>query len=460
MAIKDLKITDSETEGKTIAALSDTPSKSGMSAAALKARFDALPEWIRSKYNSLIDVLDSLGADELVSSSDVRQVRLNGDGMLEVSADGEAWTLATGGGHIIVDKDGNIFTQRSRLKFAGGAVVSDDGTQTIVSGIKGDQGEKGEQGIQGIQGPKGAKGDRGMVFVPEVAANGLISWQLQDTANVPQPVNIRGPQGPAGAQGVQGPQGPAGVQGIQGIQGVQGVQGKKGDQGEKGEQGPMGPQGPVGPQGVQGVPGSDGRSFVIEDVYPTLGELKLAFPSGNDAAYQVSADKNIYIWSETADDWVSLGPLQGPQGPQGIQGIQGPQGEPGPQGEKGDQGIQGIQGIQGPQGPQGEQGVQGIAGSNGKSAYEAAIENGYIGTEDEFNQSLVELAAHLANGTVHVTADEKSAWNAKADAAESATTAYVDTELAKKQNKVTYGTTDLTAGSSALATGEIYFVYE
>lgn len=60
------------------------------------------------------------------------------------------------------------------------------------------------------------------------------------------------------------------------------------------------------------------------------------------------------------------------------------------------------------------------------------------------------VSAHSGNSTIHVTADEKSAWNAKADA----------TELAKKQNKVTYGTTDLTAGSSVLATGELYFVYE
>ena len=60
------------------------------------------------------------------------------------------------------------------------------------------------------------------------------------------------------------------------------------------------------------------------------------------------------------------------------------------------------------------------------------------------------LDTHAADSTVHVTADEKSAWNAKVDA----------TELAKKQNKVTYGTTDLTAGSSVLATGELYFVYE
>lgn len=72
--------------------------------------------------------------------------------------------------------------------------------------------------------------------------------------------------------------------------------------------------------------------------------------------------------------------------------------------------------------------------------------------KDAANKKYVDdtVSAHSGNTTIHVTADEKSAWNAKADA----------TELAKKQNKVTYGTTDLTAGSSALATGELYFVYE
>ena len=33
-------------------------------------------------------------------------------------------------------------------------------------------------------------------------------------------------------------------------------------------------------------------------------------------------------------------------------------------------------------------------------------------------------------------------------------------QLALKQNKVTYSTTDLTAGTSPLAEGEIYLVYE
>ena len=111
------------------------------------------------------------------------------------------------------------------------------------------------------------------------------------------------------------------------MQGIQGIQGKKGDQGEKGERGLTGAQGPVGPQGVQGLPGSDGKSFVIQDVYPTIGELKAAIPTGNEYAYQVSSDKNIYIWSERENDWTSLGPLQGPQGAQGVQ--EHPRAEPG-----------------------------------------------------------------------------------------------------------------------------------
>ena len=38
-----------------------------------------------------------------------------------------------------------------------------------------------------------------------------------------------------------------------------------------------------------------------------------------------------------------------------------------------------------------------------------------------------------------------------------ATTAFVQTALT---NKITYGTTDLTSGTSALATGVVYLVYE
>ena len=50
-------------------------------------------------------------------------------------------------------------------------------------------------------------------------------------------------------------------------------------------------------------------------------------------------------------------------------------------------------------------------------------------------------ASHTSDSTVHVTAEEKAAWNAKADAP-------------------SYGTEDLEAGTSSLETGKLYFVYE
>jgi hypothetical protein len=80
----------------------------------------------------------------------------------------------------------------------------------------------------------------------------------------------------------------------------------------------------------------------------------------------------------------------GPQGPQGIQGETGPQGLQGPQGDtgpQGPQGIQGPQGLTGPEGPQGEVGPQGPAGATGPegpSAYQAWLDAGNVGTEQDF----------------------------------------------------------------------------
>jgi hypothetical protein len=52
------------------------------------------------------------------------------------------------------------------------------------------------------------------------------------------------------------------------------------------------------------------------------------------------------------------------------------------QGAKGDSGLQGIQGADGSQGAQGTagiQGVQGLKGDDGKSAYQLALDSGYVG---------------------------------------------------------------------------------
>ena len=90
--------------------------------------------------------------------------------------------------------------------------VQDDGTLTWRNNggyenppDKNIIGPQGEQGIQGEPGPKGEKGDKGEVgatgpaVVPSVDAEGVMSFALQDTPVLPDPVSVRGPQGDTGA---------------------------------------------------------------------------------------------------------------------------------------------------------------------------------------------------------------------------------------------------------------------
>ncbi len=387
--------------------LDDEPNDvGGLSAAELKKKFDEGPLTIQEYINvTLLPALETLGVEtsvQLPEGAGFKYIRLNVDRVLETSQDGVTWQASGSAGHIIMDPAGETLPQRGRMQFDN-CEVSDDGTKTIVHGVKGDTGPQGEQGIQGVKGDKGDRGATGPSIVPSIDTNGVMSFTIQDSAIAPQAVSVRGPQGPQGVQGEQGAQGARGPQGIQGIPGVQGVQGEQGEQGPTGPQGPqgkVGTQGPTGAQGPAGAPGKDGTSLYIEDIYSTLAALKNAIPNGNDKMYMVKADGECYIWSETQGDWTSVGKLQGPTGPQGPQGPQGVQGETGPEGKQGKQGPQGIQGVQGPQGetgPEGPQGPAGVSGQNGKSAFTAAVEAGYTGTETAFNAALSNVPGHIAD---------------------------------------------------------------
>ena len=387
--------------------LDDEPNDvGGLSAAELKKKFDEGPLTIQEYINvTLLPALEKLGVEtsvQLPEGAGFKYIRLNADRVLETSQDGVTWQASGSAGHIIMDPAGETLPQRGRMQFDN-CEVSDDGTKTIIHGVKGDTGPQGEQGIQGVKGDKGDRGATGPSIVPSIDTNGVMSFTIQDSAIAPQAVSVRGPQGPQGVQGEQGAQGARGPQGIQGIPGVQGVQGEQGEQGPTGPQGPQGKagtQGPTGAQGPAGAPGKDGTSLYIEDIYSTLAALKNAIPNGNDKMYMVKADGECYIWSETQGDWTSVGKLQGPTGPQGPQGPQGVQGETGPEGKQGKQGPQGIQGVQGPQGetgPEGPQGPAGVSGQNGKSAFTAAVEAGYTGTETTFNAALSNVPSHIAN---------------------------------------------------------------
>lgn len=84
--------------------------------------------------------------------------------------------------------------------------------------------------------------------------------------------------------------------------------------------------------------------------------------------------------------------IDGAQGERGVQGIKGDKGDTGEQGAKGDKGDTGDKGDKGDTGEQGAQGVQGVQGATGKSAYMAAVEGGYTGTEAEFDASVAGVA--------------------------------------------------------------------
>ena len=426
-------------------------------------QFDINNNEIVTKVNEIIAAVNAQTSDGGVKTANIA------DGAITSAKVDQTFynTLAAlSNGHAIYDKNNILLPQRTMLKFTN-STVTDDGTRTIVEGIKGDKGATGAQGIQGIQ---GIQGQIGYSIVPSIDANGVMSFSLQQTAIAPNPVSVRGPQGPQGiqgSQGVAGPKGDTGIQGIQGLHGVQGnsgivgpegpigptgatgatgpqgVQGLTGSTGSQGVQGPAGPDGVQGPQGERGISGTNGNDFNVFGLYETLYDLQIAHAIGNPGdAYGVgTASVNvIYIWDIDQLEWINIGALQGPQGIQGVTGPQGPQGAEGQQGiqgiegptgpqgvtgatgatgaqgPQGEQGLQGLQGVQGPQGAtgaQGQQGIQGVAGINGKSAYTTAVEGGYSGDESTFNSSLAEVPCHISDSDIHITAEERTAWNNK-----------------------------------------------
>lgn len=119
----------------------------------------------------------------------------------------------------------------------------------------------------------------------------------------------------------------------------------------------------------------------------------------------------------------------GAQGPQGKQGVQGPKGDKGdkgdtgaqgPKGDKGDTGATGARGATGPQGatgpagptgPQGKQGeigATGPKGDTGKSQYQSAVEGGYNGTEQQYNQAAADMPEHIEDAAKHLSEADRA----------------------------------------------------
>lgn len=226
--------------------------------------------------NNLNAVLAALGAELLkrVISDDVKKIRLNSLGELEVSTDGSKFTVASSRGHVIEDGLDNTYTQRRKLRFKFTKIEDDpDSDATVVYGLPGPEGPPGPGGVVTDLDPglfALTMDEEGNVYLQHNDGEPTPPFSIDGDKNLIYTVsdgvqinlgNIRGPQGPQGVQGVKGDtgaQGPQGETGPKGQTGPQGQKGEKGDTGEQGPQGPAGPQGETGPQGSRGPQGEKG----------------------------------------------------------------------------------------------------------------------------------------------------------------------------------------------------------
>lgn len=141
MSLQEHKLTD---YAVSIAGL---PDKIENKAQWLKQQFDARTDSeVRDKHNSLIDALEAMKLDQTVRSGDVKALRLNADGQVEISTDGEHFETLSSSGHRIIGPNGQAMPQRGKLKFTGEATMFDD-AEANTTEIRAFKGEPGNPGV-------------------------------------------------------------------------------------------------------------------------------------------------------------------------------------------------------------------------------------------------------------------------------------------------------------------------
>lgn len=194
-----------------------------------------------------------------------------------------------------------------------------------------------------------------------------------------------------------------------------GLKGEKGDTGE------------TGPQGEQGPKGDTGSGFKVLGYYATVNALSsaVAAPNIGDAyGVGVSNPYDIYIY-DAVNGWVNNGPLQGAKGEKGDKGDAFAYSDFTAEqlaALKGDKGDTGAQGPQGPAGADGRTPVKGTDYFTDADKQEIATAASKLVTPESTGAAPV---SHVNDTDIHVTAEEKDAWNAKA------TTTYVDQKISE-----------------------------
>lgn len=163
--------------------------------------------------------------------------------------------------------------------------------------------------------------------------------------------------------------------------------------------------------GTAGADGEDGATFTpsvsSDGTLSWNNDKGLANPAsvnikGEAGAAGAKGDKGDPF---TYDDFTAaqLAALKGEKGDKGDKGETGEQGVKGDKGDKGEQGEQGQQGIQG---VKGDTGATGANGQDGKSAYQIALDNGFVGTQAEWLASLKGDKGDTGASGANITASE------------------------------------------------------
>lgn len=191
-----------------------------------------------------------------------------------------------------------------------------------------------------------------------------------------------------------------GPKGARGQRGKQGVQGEKGD---KGDTGSIGPMGPPGISGIKGIDGNDGRDGQDGKDAPKIIDIEVV---------EVSKDKIYFVFYFDDGSKIITKTIEIPTNVESYYSFgAGSSGGPGGAGSKwytdsgapaAGLGVDGDFYLDSDTGDYYEKigGVWTLQGNlQGQSAYEIAVDNGFVGTEAEWLDSLKASVSWEYNGT-------------------------------------------------------------
>ena len=168
--------------------------------------------------------------------------------------------------------------------------------------------------------------------------------------------------------------------------------------------------------------GRDGKSFEIKGYYASVTALEEGVPApapGDAYCVGSAAPYDVYIYDGVSGEWINNGTIQGAKGDTGAAGTTFTPHLDG----NGNLSWTNDGGLDNPetQNIRGAKGDKGETGAAGKSAYAAAVEAGYTGTEATFYAALTAMpyhnARHLPDGADPITV---KAGNIEASAVETA----------------------------------------